>query len=151
MDDNGDSAIAIGAGIGTIIEPGVGTAIGVGVGVIVQAGIIVVSIAMVCTGDSGPPPPPDPCELKQIIKSQIPPQILDAVGKVIIDGGTQSDLNAIPGMTPQMRQMFADMYNAAADCTDKRGRGGNSEYNRKRACFLLGNCPNPGPNHPFKR
>jgi hypothetical protein len=138
VDTNGETyAIGIGAEIGTFIEPGVGTAIGAFLGAALTIGI-----AIVVPGDTGPP---DPCEVFMRLKNQIPPKILSAVSTISLRGGSQADLNNIPGLTTEMRNLIAAVYEAAAACAESKGRSG--AHNRERAGFLRGNRPSgPGSN-----
>ena len=141
FDPNGDNpGTAIGAGIGTIIEPGLGTAIGAVIGSLAMAG----AIALVCTSDSGPP---DPCDTFNNLNNQIPQKLRAAVSTVSLRGGSQADLNSIPGLTPAMRNLIAAMYDAAAACAESKGK--NGAHNRERARFLRGDrSTGPGGNPP---
>jgi RHS repeat-associated protein len=105
--------------------------------------ILVPAVAACMVFNGGDSPPPDPCKTFDKLLQEVPRNTLTAVNNVIRNGGDQGDLNNIPGLTPAMRQLIAALYNAAADCFESRGRQ-NSDYNRKRACFVLGDCPNPG-------
>jgi hypothetical protein len=73
-DPSGNNAIAIGAGIGTLFEPGLGTLIGAGVGAVATAGMLCYFISA-CnpptpTPSSQPTPPPnDPCASSNVLCS----------------------------------------------------------------------------------
>ena len=68
------------------------------------------------------------------------------VSQVIKDGGSQTDLNNVPGLTPEVRALIADMYKAAADCY--RGKK-DVKFNDDRADFVRGDRPTgPGSNAP---
>jgi RHS repeat-associated protein len=132
----------IGGTIGTFVEPGGGTLVGAWIGSIAGA----VAIALVCTSDS-PPGPPDPCDTFIKLKGQIPGNILAAASTVSLAGGPQAALNNIPGLTKEMRNLIANMYDAAAACAESKGISG--AHNRERARFLRGDRPTgPGPNIP---
>jgi RHS repeat-associated protein len=61
-DPSGNNAIAVGAGIGTLIEPGFGTVIGAGIGAVVTAGALCY-FSSACNPPTPPAQPtsPNPC------------------------------------------------------------------------------------------
>jgi hypothetical protein len=90
------------------------------------------------------PKPEDPCNKFHDLANQLQNNpVKAAASEVMKSGGSQDDLNNISGMTPEMRKMLADMYQAAADCFG----GKKNDFNRERAKFMRGERPN-GPGTP---
>lgn len=133
-----------------ILTPGIGevlldeAAIEAAKAAAAKAAAIASALATVAT-TSFCKPPKDPCEVFDLLRDSIRQNhnnVLLKVSNVIKARGSQADLDAIPGLTPALKNAIAVMYQAAADCYAARGR--NTKFNEDRARFLRGETPN-GP------
>jgi uncharacterized protein RhaS with RHS repeats len=91
----------------------------------------------------------DPCkrfnDLRNYLRQE-QNEVLKGVSNVIKAKGTQADLNAVPGLTPELKEMIGAMYDSAADCF--RGKR-DVTFNEERAKFLRGQrSTGPGSNLP---
>jgi len=106
------------------------------------------SAAALALSQSNCPPPnnQDPCQNFNALKNYLQQQhrdVLKGVSDVILKGGTQADLNKVPGLTPDLKAMIAAMYDQARLCYPNK----NQTHNENRAKFVRGEIDvGPGGN-----
>lgn len=153
IDTDGRQSIATPAGQEALViavgEEAAAEVIGAAAARAAAARIAARAAAAAAAGVGSCPPPRDPCEDFRQLRNTIRNDsglnhLLNKASDVIKAGGSQADLNAIPGMQDGIRQLLADMYEAAADCNPSNP---NSWFNRERARFLRGER-STGPGSP---